>query len=73
MSDPHPIHEKGWRALRVALVATLVAILLALVLLIKETAYTFVIFMFLGPPLLLLAAGCLVWVILQELRMKKVL
>ena len=53
--------------------AALVALVLSIVLLIKETAYLFVVFMFLGPPLILLAAAALGWVIFQELRAKKVL
>lgn len=73
MNDPEVIPEKGRRALRIALVATVVAVLLALLLLIRETAYTFVLFMFVGPPLLFLAALSLGWVILRELRAKKVL
>jgi hypothetical protein len=73
MSEDETITEKTKWALRVAAIATLVALLLATILLIKETAITFVLFMFLGPALLLLAAVCLGWVILRELRMKKVL
>jgi hypothetical protein len=73
MSEDETITEKTKWALRTAAVATLVALLLATILLFKETAITFVLFMFLGPALLLLAAVCLGWVILKELRMKKVL
>ena len=39
----------------------------------KETAYLFTAFMFLGPPLLLAAVVLLGWNILEELREKKVL
>jgi len=60
-------------ALRLAVLLTAVALLFSIMLLIKETAYTFVVFMFLGPPLLLVAAAVLGWVILKELRAKQVL
>ena len=73
MSATEPRHDQRIRALRVATSATLVAILLAIVLLIKETAYTFVVFMFLGPPLILVGAAALGWEIYQELKAKKVL
>jgi Na+/proline symporter len=73
VSEIRTASAKEAKALRVAAIATMVMLALAIVLLIKETAYTFVVFMFLGPPLLLLAAGLLGWVILRELRAKKVL
>jgi hypothetical protein len=60
------------RALRIALIATGLAVAAATFLLIKETAYNFVLFMFLSPPLLLVAAAALGWVIYRELRTKKV-
>lgn len=65
--------NRGLWALRLALLLAGLAIALALVLLIKETAYTFVLFMFVGPPLLLAAALALGWVIYTELRTKNVL
>jgi hypothetical protein len=65
--------ERGGRPLKLAVVLTALALLLAIALLIKETAYMFVVFMFLGPTLLLLAVAALGWVILQELRAKRVL
>jgi len=67
------VERKAAKALRIAAVAAMVALILSSVLLIKETAYTFVVFMFLGPPLILVAAVTLGWVIFQELRAKKVL
>lgn len=60
-------------ALRLAVLSTGLAVLLALVLLIKETAYTFVVFTFLGPFLLLLGVLLLGWAAVSELRRKKVL
>jgi len=72
MSEPRNEAAKEAKALRFAAIATGVMLVLAIVLLIKETAYTFVVFMFLGPPLLALAAIALGWVILRELRSKKV-
>jgi hypothetical protein len=73
MRDDETITPKGRQALRIAAIATLVALVLALILLIKETAITFVLFMFLGPPLILVAGVCLGWVIFQDLKSKKVL
>ena len=74
MSTREPnFHPKGRQVLTIALVCTALSLLLAIVLLIKETAYTFVAFMFLGPVLLLLAVAGLGWVIFQELRAKRVL
>lgn len=65
--------ERGLRALQLSLVLSGLSITLALILLIKETAYTFVLFMFAGPPLLLVAAVALGWVIYTELRARHVL
>jgi hypothetical protein len=61
------------RALRIALLCTGACVLAATFLLIEETANNFVLFMFLGPPLLLIAAAALGWVIWQDLRARKVL
>lgn len=71
-ADPK-LPERGLRALKLSLLLAGLAILLALVLLIKETAYTFVLFMFAGPPLLLVAVVALGWVIYTELRARHVL
>jgi hypothetical protein len=73
VSDAEGLEKKAARALKLAAAFTGIVLLLSIVLLIKETAYTFVLFMFLGPPLLVLAAVALGWVILQELKIKKVL
>jgi hypothetical protein len=70
--DP-TLPSRGLRALQLSLLLAGLAILLALILLIKETAYTFVLFMFAGPPLLLIAAAALGWVIYKELRARHVL
>jgi hypothetical protein len=67
------VDQKAAKALRIAAVAAMVALILSIVLLFKETAYTFVVFMFLGPPLILVAAVALGWVILRELKAKQVL
>lgn len=61
-----------WR-LRLAVVFTLIAVILSFALLIKETAYLFTFFMFLGPALLLASVVLLGWSILEELREKRVL
>ena len=74
MSEPDfGVDQKAAKALRIAAVAAMVALILSIVLLFKETAYTFVVFMFLGPPLILVAAVALGWVILRELKAKQVL
>jgi hypothetical protein len=67
------VDRKAAKALRIAAMAAMVALILSIVLLFKETAYTFVVFMFLGPPLILVAAVALGWVILRELKAKQVL
>ncbi|HEY6930039.1 MAG TPA: hypothetical protein VJA66_10220 [Thermoanaerobaculia bacterium] len=59
--------------MRLAIVLTAVTIVLALSLLIKETAYVFSAFMFLGPVLLLAAVLLLGYVIFSELRDKQVI
>jgi hypothetical protein len=73
MSEPDWDPGHASRPLRAALVLTAIAVLLALVLLFRETAYTFVVFMFLGPPLVLFAVVLIGWVAWKELRAKKVL
>ena len=73
MSDRAPLPEKARRAVRIALIAAWLSVLLSIPLLIKETAYTFVLFFFAGPTLLLLALGFLGWAIMKELRQKQVL
>jgi len=70
--DPK-LKDRGRRALRLSLLLASLAMVLAIPLLIKETAYTFVLFMFVGPPLLLAAAVALGWVIYSELRARQVL
>jgi len=65
-----------WKMLvwiRVAITLTAVALVLALMLLYKETPYVFTAFMFLGPLLLAAAFVLLGWVIFQELKSGKVL
>ena len=76
MTDPNvgpKRKDRSAQALRLALLLAGLAIALALSLLIKETAYTFVLFMFVGPPLLFVAALALGWLIYTELRAKSVL
>ncbi|HTY40266.1 MAG TPA: hypothetical protein VMH79_00185 [Thermoanaerobaculia bacterium] len=67
------VTSHGFQRLRWAVALTAIAVVLSIALLIKETAYLFAAFMFLGPTLLLLAMILLVWTILDELRSKKVL
>jgi hypothetical protein len=65
--------ERAKKALRLAWLCAAAAVLLAVILLVRTTDYMFVFFMFVSPPLLLVAAIALGWVILQELKLKKVL
>ena len=75
MNDTTGAHDSphAMTRLRLAILLTGLALVLAMALLIKETAYLFAAFMVLGPALLLLAMILLVWNILAELREKKVL
>jgi hypothetical protein len=59
--------------LRLAILLTGLALVLAISLLIKETAYVFSVFMFVGPVLLLAAVLLLGFVIFKELRHKQVI
>jgi len=74
MSANHgDVSTKGFQRLRWAVALTVVAVILAMALLIKETAYLLTAFMFLGPTLLFVAIVLLVWTILDELKTKRVL
>ncbi len=68
-----PAERAAVLRLRVAAIFTLIAVILSFALLIKETAYLFTTFMFLGPTLLVAAVVLLGWNVLEELREKKVL
>ena len=70
-SDPAP--QRTLSALRLSILLTGLAMILALALLVKETAYVFAGFMILGPALLGLAVVLLGRVIWSELRAKQVL
>ena len=61
------------RRLRLAVLLTGLAVVLAFALLVKETAYLFSAFMILGPLLLLAAVVLLASVIFTELRSRQVL
>jgi len=73
MTDPSHDSPRAMLRLRLAVLLTALAVLLAMALLIKETAYLFAGFMVLGPVLLLAAVILLGWNILAELRAKGVL
>ncbi|HKD16406.1 MAG TPA: hypothetical protein VKG23_00965 [Thermoanaerobaculia bacterium] len=73
MKDLGDVSPAGFQRLRWAVALTIVAVILSVALLIKETAYLFTAFMFLGPTLLLVAIVLLVWTILDELKTKRVL
>lgn len=59
-------------AVRLAFFCALAAVVLAIVLLVHTSDYMFVVFMFVGPPLVGVAAVALGWVILRDLKAKKV-
>ena len=73
MKEIGDVSQSGFQRLRWAVVLTVIAVLLSIALLIKETAYLFTLFMFLGPTLLAVAIALLVWTILDELKTKRVL
>jgi hypothetical protein len=73
MTDAAHDSPHAMTRIRLAVLLTALAVVLALALLIKETAYLFAAFMILGPTLLLVAAVLLGWNIFAELRAKKVL
>jgi hypothetical protein len=65
--------RKGLLAIRISVLMTAAALGLGLALLLKETPYVFTAFMVLGPLLLAAAFALLSWVIVRELREKRVL
>jgi len=72
MTGPNPARRAMFR-LRLAVLLTALAVVMAIALLIKETAYLFAGFMILGPLLLFVAVVLLGWNIFAELRAKQVL
>ena len=73
MSETHAQTAREMLRLRLSILLTALAIVLALTLLIKGSPYLFTLFMFVGPALLAAAAVLLFWNILEELRAKMVL
>jgi hypothetical protein len=73
MSDTPANQAKTLRVIRIAIIATVIALVLGLALLFKETPLLFTAFMMLGPTLLALAFVLMGWVILGELKSNKVL
>jgi hypothetical protein len=69
MTDSHASPRNIRRAIVLAAVGTIAC----LALLVRETPYTFALFMFLGQPLLLCAFGLFAWEVVQDLRGKGVL
>lgn len=67
------LSSRGMQRVRLAVLLTAFAVVLAFALLIKETAYLFSAFMILGPALLFVAVILLGWTIFDELREKRVL
>jgi hypothetical protein len=68
-----PSPDRALKAVRVAIVATVIALVLGLALLIQETPLVFTAFMVLGPLLLGIAFVLMAWVILGELKAGKIL
>jgi hypothetical protein len=68
-----PSPDRAIKVVRLAIIATVIALLLGLALLIKETPLVFTAFMVLGPLLLGIAFVLMGWVILGELKSTKVL
>jgi hypothetical protein len=64
-------HSSG--RLRVAILAAGAGLLFCLALLVRETPYTLVAFMFLGQPLLVVAVLIFGWEVVRDLRRTKVL
>lgn len=73
MSETPNDPKKTLLPIRLAVLMTTVALVLSLALLFKETPYVFTAFMVLGPLLIAVAFLLLSWVIVQELRARKVL
>jgi hypothetical protein len=73
VSDPMDVSPRAKKALWVAWICATLAVILAVVLLVRTTDYMFVFFMFVGPPLLAVAAAALGWVIFRDLRKRQVL
>ncbi len=69
MTDRPPISLP----VRLSLWAAALGVLACLPLVLKETPYTFVIFMFLGQPLLALAFLLFAWQVFTDLKSKQVL
>lgn len=58
------------RVLRLALMCTGVAVLICLALFVHAVWYTFVLFMLVAQPLLVLATVLFAWTVLRDLRRK---
>jgi len=58
------------RVLRLALMCTAIAVLICLALFVHAVWYTFVLFMLVAQPLLVLATVLFVWTVLRDLRRK---
>jgi uncharacterized integral membrane protein len=71
--DPMDVSPRAKKALWVAWICATLVVILAVILLVRTTDYMFVFFMFVGPPLLVVAAAALGWVIFQDLRKRQVL
>jgi hypothetical protein len=61
------------RALRLAVLLTALFIVMALVVLVRDTPIAFTVFMFVGQPLFLVALALLLGAVLADLRAKQLL
>jgi hypothetical protein len=68
-----PSPDRVVKVVRLAIIATVIALLLGLALLIQETPLLFTAFMVLGPLLLGIAFILMGWVILGELKAGRIL
>jgi hypothetical protein len=61
------------RVLRLAVLATAIFVVMALVVLVRDTPIAFSVFMFVGQPLFLVALALLLGAVLADLRAKQLL
>jgi hypothetical protein len=67
------VQRQPSKLVRYSILATLAGLLTSLPLLVRETAYTLVLFMFLGQPLFALGFALFVWKVFRDLRRKELL
>ncbi len=65
--------QKTSALVRLSLATTALGVLTSLPVLVRETAYTLVLFMFLGQPLFAAGFAFFTWVVFRDLRRKELL